>query len=121
MNSASHVNHLLVHVRFVHVVRYTEHIASIIVNSFAQLLYSEAVLKCWGFISLFLKQIDIILEVLIGVRLEIGEKGYIVVMLKGVTERERVQIGTLRFLIFIDITRDVVLIVVIVRLYIRKG
>lgn len=116
MDSACHIDHLLVHVSFVHIVSDAQYVTCIIVDSFAQLLYSETVLKRWCLISLLLKQINVVLEVLIGVWLEIGEIGYVVVMLEGIAERERVEIGALRFFIFVNVAGDVILIIVIVRL-----
>jgi hypothetical protein len=105
-----------VHVRIVHVLRNREDITVVAVDSFTQLLNTEAVPQLGCLISLFLLQVYIVAEILIGVGLEVGEVGYVVIVLEGVAEGQRIQVGALRLFILVNVAGDVVLVIFVIRL-----
>jgi hypothetical protein len=95
MNSACHHDHLLLSICLciIYVFCHSQHIAIIAHNSVAQFLHFEHVPQRYTLVLLFFEGPYVVFEVFVGVGLEIGEKDYVIVILKGVTEREGVQIG----------------------------
>ena len=82
-----HKDDLLVHVRLIDIVRYRQHIADVLVDRVAELLDAQTVLQLGTLISLLLQDVEIVLQIVKGVWLKVGEEHGVIVVFEGVAER----------------------------------
>lgn len=108
-----------VNVVLFHILRDRQHIARIASHSLTQRVHLQNLVEMVFGVASFQHK-EQVFEVGERVRLEVRKEGYVVFVLKSVTERERVQTDLHCILVVVFVTRDHLVVPIVVRLYTNK-